>query len=109
MGFRQESVSGGEEGSPVERTEKPMLELQKKQWGKGRLSQGGAGVCLHPVQGLRPQTSLLQCPLCHMSGLWRLFLKHGGHVYEVDHELLGARGEGEKEGRIFGLKTDFLA
>lgn len=31
MGFRQESVSRGEEGSPVERTEKPVLELQKKQ------------------------------------------------------------------------------
>lgn len=43
MGLRQESVSGGEERSPAERAEKPVLELQKKQWGKGRLSQGELG------------------------------------------------------------------
>lgn len=100
-------MSRGEEWSPVEGTQREAYAgARKRQWGNGQAITGGSG-CLSPTQGLRPQTSLLQGPPGHMSGLWRLFLKPCRHVYEADHELLGVV-EGEGEGRIFGLKAEFL-
>jgi hypothetical protein len=65
------SVQGGEAGIRWrEQTETPVLGCRRGNGKKGRLPLRGPGVCLHLVQGLRPQTSLLQCLQQHMSGPW---------------------------------------